>query len=165
MYISTKKSLLARPVAAVLAGSLIMPTLSGCGGGGTATPPPPADATRGQAPMRPNTGAAPRTGMSSTQKKLVVLAGAAAMYYLYKKRQSQNAQAGQKVQYYRSKNGRIYYRNPQTKQAIWVTPELSQVKPMQVPASEVEAYRNYRGYNNNTTGTDPTQEIPLFSGG
>lgn len=156
MYIQTKKAMLSRPVAAVLVGALATPTLSGCGGGNqTANIPPPVDATRSQASTQPRaTG-----GMSSNQKKLVVLAGAAAVYYLYKKRQ--NAQ-GQPTQYYRSKNGRIYYRDAKTKQAIWVTPENTRV---QIPADEAEAYRSYRGYNNNPTGTDPTQQIPMMSGG
>jgi len=161
MYIRTKKALLSRPVAAVLVGSLILPTLSGCGGGGntTANIPPPADATRGQAPMQP--GANARPGMSSNQKKMVMLAGAAALYYLYKKKQNQ---AGQTVQYYRSKNGRIYYRDAKTKQAIWVTP--AQIQPIQVPSNEAEYYRSYRGYNGNTqNGRDLTNEIPMAPGG
>ena len=45
----------------------------------------------------------------STKKKLVLLAGAAALFYMYKKHQ---AKAGQQIQYYRSKNGRVYYREP-----------------------------------------------------
>jgi len=160
MYISTKKSLLTRPVAAVLVGSLMLPTLSGCGGGAndTGSIPPPADATRGQAPARPNMGA--KTGMTKSQKTMIALAGAAAIYYMYKKRK--NAQ-GQTVQYYRSKNGRIYYRDAKTKQAIWVTPET--VRPIQVPAAEAEAYRSYRGYDNGTTGTDPLNQIPMMAGG
>lgn len=158
MYIHTKRNLLSRPVAAVLVGSLVMPTLSGCGGGNnTASIPPPVDATRGQAPGQP--GASSRPGLS-TKQKVVLLAGAAAIYYLYKKRQ--NAQ-GQTVQYYRSKNGRIYYRDPKTHQAIWVTPE--DVRPIQVPADEAAAYRNYRGYDNSQNGIDPTNQIPLAPGG
>ena len=157
MYIQTKKAMLSRPVAAVLIGALAMPTLSGCGGGDqTASIPPPVDATRGQAPTQP--GAGTRTGMSKAQKTMVVLAGAAAVYYLYKKKQ--NAQ-GQPTQYYRSKNGRIYYRDAKTKQAIWVTPETTRV---QIPAEEAEAYSTYRGYNNNPNGIDPTNQIPLLQG-
>lgn len=160
MYIQTKRSLLSRPVAAVLVGSLVMPALSGCGGGGnnTANIPPPVDATRGQAPGQP--GAARSGGMSSNQKKLVVLAGAAALYYLYKKKQ--NA-AGQTVQYYRSKNGRIYYRDAKTKQAVWVTPADTQ--QIRVPADEAQAYSTYRGYNGNQNGRDLTNEIPLAPSG
>ncbi len=158
MYIRTKNHLLSRPVAAVLVGSLAVPTLSGCGGGNTSSNiPPPVDGTAGRATTQPRTSS--KTGMSSNQKKLVVLAGAAALYYLYKKKQ--NA-AGQTVQYYRSKNGRIYYRKPDTKQAVWVTPAT--VAPIQVPASEADAYRSYRGYNNNTNGRDLTNEIPLAQG-
>jgi len=158
MYIQSKKVMFSRPVAAVLVGALAMPTLSGCGGGNTASNiPPPVDGTNGQ--MSGQNTNQPKTGMSSTQKKLVVLAGAAALYYLYKRKQ--NA-AGQSVQYYRSKNGRIYYRKPDTKQAVWVTP--ADTRPIQVPAEQAEEYRSYRGYNNNTNGRDLTNEIPLAQG-
>jgi hypothetical protein len=54
--------------------------------------------------------------MMSTGQKVTVLAGAAALYYLYNKHK--NAQGeGKTGRYYRSKNGRIYYRDPQ-KRAI-----------------------------------------------
>ena len=50
---------------------------------------------------------------------LRALAGAALLYYLYKHHVEQN---GQKVQYYKSqKNGRVYYRDPKTHQAHYVT--------------------------------------------
>ena len=84
----------------------------------------------------------------STKEKVVILAGAAALYYLYKKHQK--AQAGQ-VQYYLSKNGRVYYRDPQTHQAHWVTPPPGGI---QVPAAEAQQYSQYKGYNNSPTGQD-----------
>jgi hypothetical protein len=70
----------------------------------------------------------------STRQKVVLLAGAAALYWLY--RRHQNAQGeGPNGHYYRSKNGRIYYRDPQTHQAIWVTPPS---QPIAVPAEEYQ---------------------------
>ena len=82
-------------------------------------------------PMPPGT-PPPRQGMS-TRNKILLIGGAAALYYLYKKHQ--NAQgAGPQGQYYRSKNGRVYYRDAKGS-VHWVT-EPSQ--PIQVPADEYE---------------------------
>ena len=73
----------------------------------------------------------------STKQKVVLLAGAAALYYLYKKHQ--NAQgAGPQGQYYRSKNGGIYYRDPKNPKIVhWVT---APQQPIQVPADEYQRY-------------------------
>ncbi|HEX8236238.1 MAG TPA: hypothetical protein VF600_09805 [Abditibacteriaceae bacterium] len=136
-----------RPIALLVAASLTAPTLAGCGGGGTGSTPPPADATLGQAPMRPSMNQQ-RPGMS-TKQKMVLLAGAAALYYMYKRKQ--NAQ-GQSVQYYRSEtNGRIYYRDPRTKQAIYVTPPQQGI---QVPADQAQEYSGYSGYQGNRSGRE-----------
>jgi len=136
-----------RPIALLVAASLTAPTLAGCGGGGTTAPPPPADATMGQAPMRPQMNQQ-RPGMS-TKQKMVLLAGAAALYYMYKRKQ--NAQ-GQPVQYYRSEsNGRIYYRDPRTKQAIYVTPPQGGIR---VPADQAQEYSGYSGYQGNRSGRE-----------
>lgn len=71
----------------------------------------------------------------STGQKLAVLAGAAALYYMYKKHQ--NAQgAGPTGQYYRSKNGGVYYRD-RNGQPVWVQPPAGGI---QVPASEAARY-------------------------
>ena len=95
---------------------------------------------------------APQQGMS-TRKKVLLLAGAAALYYLYKKHQ--NAQgAGPQGQYYRSKNGGIYYRDPRNPKIVhWVT---APQQPIQVPADE---YARYTGQpvpsGGNTISTAP----------
>jgi len=134
---------IARPVALGLAAAMIAPTLAGCGGQPAEAPVAPAN--------RPPAIGAPRmqqnTGMS-TKKKVMLLAGAAALYYMYKKHK--NAQ-GQAVQYYQSKStGRIYYRDPKNPQKVtWVTPPT---QPIQVPADQAQEYSNYQGYNNQTTG-------------
>jgi hypothetical protein len=71
----------------------------------------------------------------STGQKLAVLAGAAALYYMYKKHQ--NAQgAGPTGQFYRSKNGGVYYRD-QSGKPVWVQPPPAGI---QVPASEAARY-------------------------
>ena len=124
--------------------------LVGCG---SSTPPPPVDAAPGQ--MAPAPQANTNTGMS-TGTKLKVLAGAAAAYYIYKKytaSQQGKANAAQNVQYYVSKStGRVYYRDPKTKQAIWVTPPPNQISPRRIPESEAAAYQKFKGYDNSNTG-------------
>ncbi len=63
-----------------------------------------------------------KKGMSTGKKVVIVLAGAALLYYLYKHHEKAKEMAqGQDVQYYQSKNGRIYYRDPKTHQVHWVT--------------------------------------------
>ncbi|BCM93225.1 hypothetical protein IAD21_05113 [Abditibacteriota bacterium] len=88
----------------------------------------------------------------NTKQKLVLLAGAAALYYYYRKSKSANEAKyrGQQVQYYLSKNGRIYYREPgNPKNVIWVTPPQ---QTFNVPASEAQQYSGIQGYKNQTTG-------------
>ena len=148
--------------------ALVLPVLTaGCGGGGSASVPPPVDDSgynrgnnggyssgysRGSgtgydsgfnrqlgAPM------APSTGMSKT----VMLAGAAALYYLYKKHQSSAAQ-GAEGQYYLSKNGRVYYRDAEHR-AHWVSPPA---EGLRVPEHETQGLEGFQGYNNSTVGRD-----------
>lgn len=142
--------------AAVIA-SMTLP-LVGCGNN---APPPPAEAPPGQ--MAPQTNA--NQGMS-TGTKLKILAGAAAAYYLYNKyKQSQQGKAAatQNVQYYLSKStGRVYYRDPKTKQAIWVTPPPNQVQQVQIPADQAQQYARFQGYENQRTG-DTLASSGLFS--
>lgn len=105
---------------------------------------------------------APRQGMS-TRKKVVLLAGAALLYYLYKRhqagqqaQQSANDQTGRpgmgtrpasnrRQQLYRSKNGGVYYRDARGR-PVWLTVPS---RGMQVPAEEVTRYApdyaRYRG--------------------
>ena len=72
----------------------------------------------------------------STKQKLVLLAGAAALAYMYNKHKNKKGQ-GADGQYYRSKNGRVYYRDAQGR-AVWVTPPAGGI---QVPAHEADTYR------------------------
>jgi len=88
-----------------------------------------------------------RRGLS-TKQKVAILAGAAALYYLYNKHK--NAQGeGASGRYYRSKNGRIYFRDAQGR-ATWVTPPAGGI---QVPAGEAQQYSGYQGYNNQAAGS------------
>ncbi len=143
-----------RPIALLTTSAILVPTLlAGCGGGGNnaqqssqSAPPPPAETTAAPPPAigAPN---APKQGMS-TKQKVVLLAGAAALYYVYRKYEKNKAPSG--VQYYKSEaNGRIYYRDPKTHQAIYVTPPS---QPISVPAEEAQQYSGYAGYNNQATG-------------
>jgi hypothetical protein len=80
----------------------------------------------------------------STKQKVVLLAGAALLYYMYRKHQATTAKNAAKAgttngkppQLYRSKNGGVYYRDPQGK-PVWLTVPA---QGMQVPASEVQQY-------------------------
>jgi hypothetical protein len=105
-----------RPTALFAMALMAAPLLAGCGGSKApdynAAPPP-----------------APKQGLS-TKQKLVGLAGAAALYYVYKTytAQKQNAPANVRdavppgAQLYRSEStGGIYYRDPKTHQAHWLT--------------------------------------------
>jgi hypothetical protein len=64
-----------------------------------------------------------------------LLAGTAALYYLYNKHKNREG-SGPEGQYYRSRNGRICYRDARGR-AHWVT---SPQEPIRVPASEYERY-------------------------
>ncbi len=158
-----------RTMAAVACAALTLPMI-GCGSG---TPSgvnqPPLDASR---PMgysnSPGASSAmpaqqPRQGMS-TGKKVMLLAGAAALYYMYRKNQEKK-QAGQlngQPQYYLSKNGRVYYRD-NTGRAVWVTPPAQGI---QVPYDEAQQYSQFQGYNNQQTGvTDLSRFAPAGNSG
>jgi len=133
-----------RPMALGLALSLLAPSLTGCTTGTRAEPPPPVDDTRSQRSSQPS---APRRSGMSTGKKVALLAGAAALYYLYNKHK--NAQGeGAQGQYYLSKNGRVYYRDREGR-AHWVTPPREAI---QVPAEEAQQYSRYQGYNGSNVG-------------
>lgn len=144
--ISPQSSWLWRPAGASVAASLVLPTLlAGCGS--------PAPQTQTQAPMTRNQPVA-NTGMN-TKQKVTLLAGAAALYYVYNRYKKKNAAKlqGQNVQYYLSKNGRVYYRDPQNPQnAIYVTPPPEQAQTFRVPASEAGAYSGIQGYENAPSG-------------
>jgi len=149
--IQVRRNSLMRPTALLLAGSLLAPMIAGCGGHkNDSVPPPVNDSTSpmsgGSSPM--SGGPEKKPGMSTGKKVVIALAGAALIYYLYKHHAEQN---GQKVQYFKSKkNGRIYYRDPKTHQAHWVTPAAN----YEVTADEAQQMKQYQGYDNQTTGKE-----------
>jgi hypothetical protein len=164
MKISHQSQWLWRPAGATVVASLTLPFLmAGCG----ARSAPPAM----QGPA--TTQRASNPGMSGKQK-LTLLAGAAAMYYLYRKFQRDNqaelqkAQAaapGGKIQYYRSKKGGyIYYRDPSNPQrVIQVTPAMSDVRTQRVSDNELQDYdyQKFQGYNNAPTGETLDKYFPV----
>jgi len=97
--------------------------------------------------------ASPQKPGMSTGKKVLLLGGAALLYYLYRKHQAnvaakntaQGTVAGnprntgnnaRTPQLYRSKNGGVYYRDPQGK-PVWLTvPQQG----LQVPVQDVQRY-------------------------
>jgi hypothetical protein len=136
-------------MALLLTAILTLPLFAGCGG-------PKASDTSANNPnggtlSNTSTNTLPRTkqGLNNKQKVAITLAGAAALYYLY--RQHQNKQGtGKNGQYYQSKNGGIYYRDAQGR-PVYVKPP-SQPIQVQVPASEAQQYSQYSGYNGSSGG-------------
>lgn len=149
----SRRELWMRPVALTVAGAMLAPTLAGCSGGAETVSPPPPMGSRpmaGQRPMgRPPMMAGQKQGLTGKQKMLL-LAGAAALYYIYKKRQNAQAQAGPEGKYFISKsNGRVYYRDLKTGAFQYVSPPT---QPIQVPMEEAREYSGYQGYNNGRSG-------------
>jgi hypothetical protein len=148
-----------RPAALLVSASLVVPPLlAGCGGAPDQTasaPPPPGmenprmNAPRANAP-RNAPAARPRQGMSTGQK-VAILAGAAALYYIYNKRKNKAASAkGPEGKYFISEStGRVYYRNLKDGSFQWVSPPR---RPIRVPVEEARQYQNYAGYNNRNSG-------------
>lgn len=71
----------------------------------------------------------------SKGKQLAVLAGTAALMYMYNKQKDAKG-TGAHGQYYRSKNGRVYYRDEKGN-PVWVTPPSGGI---QVPQQEAQVY-------------------------
>ena len=92
----------------------------------------------------------------STSKKVAILAGAAALIYLYNKHKNAKG-TGAQGQYYRSKNGRVYYRDAKGN-AIWVTPPKEGI---QVPIEEAAVYeRAAQSGNWNIATSAPARPRP-----
>lgn len=130
---------------------LTVPLFAGCSSGQTEANSPAVDNTR----TASGTSANPQTQrprLNNTQKTLITLAGAAALYYIYNQHRHNQQQAGAEGQYYLSKNGRVYYRDAQHR-VHWVSPPSQGI---QVPAEEAQQYRDFQGYNNRSTGRDLT---------
>jgi len=92
----------------------------------------------------------PRRGMSNG-KKVALLVGAAALYYMYKKNQEAKQRGNTaEPQYYLSKNGRVYYREAGGR-VHWVTPPSEGI---QVPVAEASQYEEFQGYEGRSSGRD-----------
>ena len=124
-----------RAVSALVAASMLGP-LIGCGRAPNNVQAAPPNAPYGFTP------APQRTGMS-TGKKLALLAGTAALIYMYNKHKNAQGQGAQ-GKYYLSKNGRVYYRDAKGN-AVWVTPPPQGI---QVPESEAQYYQQAARSNN-----------------
>lgn len=155
-----------KAVALALAASFLLPLAVGCGSKNDQQP-----VSNTVIPAGPNSTVVTTTrkpGMSRGQKTVIVLAGAALLYYLYKKHQAQTQAAGAAgmnghPQLYRSKNGGIYYRDAQHN-PVWVTaPAPSQP----VSAEDVQQYApDYQQYQGRPTPPAPpgyrTQSFSQF---
>jgi len=98
------------------------------------------ESRQGEARQAPMERPAPRRQGMSTGKKVLLLAGAAALFYLYNKHKNRQSE-GPDGRYYRSKNGRVYYRDLKTGKYQWVDPPQ---QPIEVPAEEYERYTGQR---------------------
>lgn len=142
--------LVSRPVALIMTSLLTLPLFTACGGNQRANYPPPVNDTVGRPRTYPASQNQPQVNRGlSTGQKVVILAGAAALYYLYNRNRNRQG-AGPQGRYYLSKNGRVYYRDAQGR-AIWVTPPPEGIR---VPESQARQYRDFQGYNNSPTGRD-----------
>jgi hypothetical protein len=129
-----------RWIAGALAG-LMSVGIAGCGGGNINAE------SRSGRPMAPySQSQAPRQGMS-TRNKMLLLAGAAAVYYMYQKHKNAPGE-GVNGKYYRSKNGRVYYRDLKTGEHRWVD---APQQPIEVPAEEYSRYTG-RSYDDHGGG-------------
>ncbi len=159
--ISTQNKRASLPIAVFLSALLTAPVLHGCGGGGTRTEAPPVNDAAGRQVNYPNNAnqqAQKKPGLSTRNKVLITLAGAAAAYYIFNK--YKNAQGnGPQGKHYISKNGRVYYRDAQGK-PVWVTAPSQRVE---VSPEEAERYRDFQGYNGRTTGRDLRELAPQGS--
>lgn len=145
---SPDKNKVLRPTALLLSVFLTCPLFASCSNRQSGAVAPPIDDTRGGAQTynAPANGTQVKKGLSTGQK-VAILAGAAALFYMYNQHKN-HQQEGAQGKYYLSKNGRVYYRDAQHR-AHWVTPPPGGI---QVPESEAQAYRDFQGYNNRPTG-------------
>ncbi len=166
-----KQAACTRAVAWLIAVCMMLPLAAGCGSKGDQSSSAP---TQNVAPAPTDTSGAntaapaqtPKPGMSNTKKAVIVLAGAALLYYLYKKHQAQQQAAGAtgaQGQLYQSKNGGIYYRDAQHR-PVWVTAPAQQVS---VPAADVQQYApDYQQYQGRPVPPAPpgyrTQDATQF---
>ncbi|MCC5662829.1 hypothetical protein LC653_02485 [Nostoc sp. CHAB 5784] len=147
-----ERKIVSRLLAVLLSALLTVPLLSSCGGGSKTAAPPPVDDTVGRTVSDRNATNQPEAKKGlGTGQKVALLAGAAALYYMYN--QHKNApKEGAQGKYYLSKNGRVYYRDAENR-AHWVTPPSEGIR---VPESEAQQYRQFQGYNRSSTGRDLT---------
>lgn len=145
-----ERKIVSRLLAVLLSALLMVPLLSSCGGGSKNASAPPVDDSIGRTVSDRTTQPQAKKGLGTGQK-VAILAGAAALYYLYN--QHKNApKEGAQGKYYLSKNGRVYYRDAENR-AHWVTPPSEGIR---VPESEAQKYRDFQGYNRQTAGRDLT---------
>ena len=161
-----------RLIALALVASLALPSIAvtaGCGSKNTDNAPIATSTT----PATPDTTApAPAKAGLTTKQKVVLLAGAALLFYLYKRYQNQNAAAqngtGGKPQLYREakgpNKGAIYYRkNDANHTVVWLQAPAQGVS---VPADQVQRYLpDYASNPNAYQGQVNTNPDPSINNG
>ena len=158
-----------RFIALALVASFALPTLAvtaGCGGKNNA-----ADQTGASAPVAPagamdtQPNAQPAKAGLTGKQKVVLLAGAALLFYLYKRYQSQDkaaaAAGGAKPQLYREDKGQnkgaIYYRkNDANHTVVWLQ---APAQGVQVPADQAQQTLGNGFDPNNPNAYQPSDQI------
>jgi len=138
-----------RSLAVLLSALLGVPFFTGLGIQRSMAAPSPVDGTSAIAQATTNNRQPQNRRGLSTQQKVAILAGAAALYYLYNRHKNRQGH-GAEGQYYLSSNGRIYYRDAQ-RRVDWETPPPGGIR---VPEAEAGQYRDFQGYNGRSTGRD-----------
>ena len=158
-----------RLTALTLAAALALPTLAvtaGCGHGNNAQSETNGGPVVSNAPMTPNSqpstpAPAAKPGLTGKQK-VVLLAGAAALFFLYKHYQKVDAaQANAHPQLYREdkgpNTGAIYYRkNDANHTVVWLQ---APSQGIQVPADQAQQYLGNGFDPNNPSGYQPQSQI------
>ncbi|MEH2420308.1 MAG: hypothetical protein V7K48_05000 [Nostoc sp.] len=146
-----ERKVVSRLFAVLLSALLTVPLLSSCGGGSrNASTPPPVDDSVGRTVSDRNLKNQPEAKKGlGTGQKVALLAGAAALYYMYNQHKNASKE-GVQGKYYLSKNGRVYYRDAEHR-AHWVTPPSEGIR---VPESDAQQYRQFQGYNGSSSGRD-----------
>lgn len=132
----TRQMLWIRSSAIILAASLAMPLLTGCGDQANT----PSGGSGARIAVRP------RPAPSNGKKVVVELTDSALLYWLWKTNPQQD---GQDVEYFRSdSNGQLYYRD-KSGQSHLITPDP---KGYAVAEEDLPEVKKYKGFKKQTTG-------------
>ena len=85
----------------------------------------------------------------ASARGMVTLYGASAVAYMVRRKRDARGQALSQPIYISKSVGRAYYRNPETKQAIWLD---APAQGITIPANQGAGLREFKGYNGQNSG-------------